>query len=393
MDTSRYKGKKCFVIMPFGKKPVDGVEFDFDTVYKDLIKPAIEEIGLECTRCDEIIDTGSIHFKMFHGIFEADVAVVDITSLNSNVFYELGIRHALNKCVTLIISRAGTNPPFNIRDLTTLSYGIDNPEAINQAKQSIQEHVQNGLDKLTVDSFVHHVLDNLTVERKPKPVTETKFYKYEIIKAPGKKIGIITGDIQKIKNVDVWVNSENTNMLMARHYEHSISGTIRYLGAKKDGAKRVAEDTIANELFAKVGSVSVDPGVVIDTSAGELTKTHGVKKIFHAASVQGQVGRGYSPIKDVYVCVRNALELADSPEMEKEDIHSILFPLMGTGTTGLSAQDVADQLINTAVSYLEDCPESRINEVYFLAYNEQDLELCTHKFIYDPRIQTPKDTL
>jgi hypothetical protein len=111
--------------MPFGKKPVDGVEFDFDAVYKDIIKPAIEELGSECTQCDEIIDTGSIHFKMFHGIFEADVAVVDLTSLNSNVFYELGIRHALNKCVTLIISRAGANPPFNIRDLTTLSHNMD----------------------------------------------------------------------------------------------------------------------------------------------------------------------------------------------------------------------------------------------------------------------------
>ena len=74
---------------------------------------------------------------------------------------------------------------------------------------------------------------------------------------------------------------------MSRRYERSISGTIRYLGAKKDGAKRVAEDRIANELFAKVGPAGVDPGVLIDTNAGELTKTHGVKKIFHATSVQG----------------------------------------------------------------------------------------------------------
>ena len=116
-------------------------------------------------------------------------------------------------------------------------------------------------------------------------------------------------------------------------------------------------------------------------------------EIFHAASVQGQVGRGYSPIKDIYVCVRNALELPDSPEMENEDIHSILFPLMGTGTTRLNPQDVADQLIDMALSYLEDCPESRTNGVYFLAYNEQNLDLCRHKFFNDLRIKTPKDTL
>jgi O-acetyl-ADP-ribose deacetylase (regulator of RNase III) len=393
MDNSKYKNKKCFVIMPFGKKPVDGAEFDFDVVYQDLIKPAVEELGMECTRCDEIIDTGSIHFKMFHGIFDADVAVVDITSLNANVFYELGIRHALNKCTTLIISKAGTNPPFNIRDLNTLSYKMDTPESIASARKSIRDHVQNGLDERKVDSFVHLVLNDLTVDRKPNPITNTEYYQYEIVKAPGRKIGIITGDIQKVKKVDVWVNSENTSMQMSRMYERSISGTIRYLGAKKNAAKKVTEDIIADELFAKVGMGGVDPGVVIDTGAGELTKTHNVKKIFHAAAVHGQVGRGYTPIKDIFVCVRNALELADSPELANENIQSILFPLMGTGTTQVKPQDVADQLIDTAVAYFEDCPESRIKEVYFLAYNEQDLDLCKHKFIYDPRIKTPEGTL
>jgi len=40
---------------------------------------------------------------------------------------------------------------------------------------------------------------------------------------------MITGDIQNIKEIDVWVNSENTNMQMARHFERSISAIIRYL--------------------------------------------------------------------------------------------------------------------------------------------------------------------
>ncbi len=395
MEDNKYAGKKCFVIMPFGKKKdVDGTEVDFDHVYHELIEKAVEELGVDCERCDEIIDTGSIHKKMFRGIFDADVSVVDITSLNPNVFYELGVRHALHKHITLVIRRNSNLPiPFNINGLNILGYEIDSGDQIEVFRKKIRDHIQNGLDKQSTDSIVREVLDDLSVERKPKPITKTEFFTYEIVMAPGKKIGIITGDIQNVKKVDVWVNSENTNMQMSRHYERSISGTIRYLGAKKDGAKRVSEDVIANELFAKVGSIGVDPGVVIDTGAGELTKTHNVKKIFHAASVQGQVGRGYSPITDIYVCVRNALELADSPEMGNEDIHSILFPLMGTGTTRQSAQGITDQLIDTAVSYMEEHPESRMNEIYFLAYNEQDLELCKHKFIYDDRIKTPKDTL
>ena len=91
-------GKTCFVIMPFGeKKDIDGQPINFDVIYKDFIKDAVEGLSLKCIRCDEIAEAGWIHSKMFEYIFSADVAVVDITSLNPNVFYELGIRHALKK--------------------------------------------------------------------------------------------------------------------------------------------------------------------------------------------------------------------------------------------------------------------------------------------------------
>lgn len=395
MTGNKYAGKKCFVIMPFGKrKDVDGTEVDFDHVHRELIEKAVEGLGVDCERCDEIIDTGSIHKKMFRGIFDADVAVVDITSLNPNVFYELGVRHALHPHVTLVIRKnSNLPPPFNINGINVLGYDITDENRIEAGRKNIRDHIRNGLEKQSTDSIVHDALDDLKVERKSKPIKKTNFYSYEIREAPGKLVGIVTGDIQNIKGIDVWVNSENTNMQMARHYDRSISGTIRYMGAKKDAAKRVVEDVIAIELDAIVGNRGVDPAIVIPTGAGELTKTNGVKKIFHAAAVRGQVGRGYLPIPDIYECVRNALELADSPEMENEGLHSIVFPLMGTGTTKLSAQGIANQLIDTAVSYIEDNPDSRMDRIYFLAYNQQDFELCEHTFVNDRRIKTPKDSL
>ena len=85
----------------------------------------------------------------------------------------------------------------------------------------------------SVDSLVHEYLDNLKVERKPKKITTKERTLYQIAKVPAKEIGMITGDIQNIKEIDVWVNSENTNMQMARHFDRSISATIRYLGRKK----------------------------------------------------------------------------------------------------------------------------------------------------------------
>jgi len=380
MKNRKYAGQKCFVIMPFGKKTdLDGKPIDFDFVYKNVIKAAVKNVGLECERCDEIIDTGSIHFKMFHGIFEADVAVVDITSLNANVFYELGIRHALNKFVTVVIRKAGSPIPFNINGLTTIEYDITNKATIEKSRETIGNYIRNGLKKQNVDSLVHEALEKtLKVERRYRTITKKEVHSYPLVNVKDKEIGIITGDLKKVKNIDVWVNSENTNMQMARHLERSISASIRYFGAEKDKAGRVIKDVIANELYEAVGIGEAPAGAVIPTSPGELKKTHKVKKIFHAASVTGQVGEGYKPIPDITECICNSLVLMDSDEMENEKLHTILFPLMGTGTTRLEAEGIAGALIGTAISYLEENPDSKIQKVYFLAFHEGDIDLCKH---------------
>jgi len=366
MTDNKYAGKKCFVIMPFGVKK----DIDFDYIYHELIKKAVEELGIECDRCDEIVDSGSIHKKMFRGIFDADVSVVDITlDDNLNVFYELGIRHALHKNVTVVIGKKSNlqKIPFNINGINILGYEIDTNDELLDSRKRIREHIQKGLDdKKSVDSIVHDALPDLSIGRKPKIIEAREEKLYKLLNVPGKEIGYITGNIKNIKSVDVWVNSENTNLQMAGYFERSISATIRYEGAKKDRAGYVVDDLIANDLREATGGRDALPGTVIDTTAGQLEKTNNVKRIFHAASVVGQPGVGYIPINNIADCIRNALELADSEEMENINIQSILFPLMGTGTTRMSPQDIADKLIDAAVGYFEDNPNSRVNKVYFL---------------------------
>lgn len=379
--------------MPFGKKKdIDGCEVDFDYVYHELIYKAVTDLGVDCERCDEIISTGSIHKKMFRGIFDADVSVVDITSLNPNVFYELGVRHALHKHVTLVIRRNSNLPiPFNITGLSILGYDIDSADGLESSRKKIRDIIQNGLNIQAPDSIVHEALEDLKVERKFKTIETREEKLYPLLSAPDKQIGYVTGNIKNINNVDVWVNSENTNMQMARHYEHSISATIRYEGAKKDGNGYVVDDLIANDLRKVTRGRDCLPGNIIVTTAGELEKSNNVKKIFHAASVIGEPGSGYRPINNIAQCVRNALKKADSDELATLELRSILFPLIGAGTTRSSAQEMADKLIDAALEYIKQNPQSGINKIYFLAYTEQDREICRHKFINDPQVQYPGD--
>jgi hypothetical protein len=53
---------------------------------------------------------------------------------------------------------------------------------------------------------------------------------------------------------------------------------------------------------------------------------------------------------------------------------------------------VTDKLIDAALEYLKQNPQSRIDKIYFLAYTEQDRELCRHKFIHDPRVGASGET-
>ncbi len=112
--------------MPFGRKmDAAGRVTNFDSIYHKLIAPAVERAGLEPVRADEEKIGGTIHKPMFERLMLCQYAVADITGANPNVFYELGIRHALRPRSTVILFLAGTVLPFDIALVRGISYQTD----------------------------------------------------------------------------------------------------------------------------------------------------------------------------------------------------------------------------------------------------------------------------
>jgi hypothetical protein len=99
--------KNCFVIIGYGKKPsyIDGKVrmLDLDETYSILIKPVFEEMGIDCYRAIDKNINGSIDEQMLKEIKNADMALADISTLNANVMWELGVRHALKPHYTVMI--------------------------------------------------------------------------------------------------------------------------------------------------------------------------------------------------------------------------------------------------------------------------------------------------
>lgn len=210
---------------------------------------------------------------------------------------------------------------------------------------------------------------------------DSETVQFELTSRAGKYIGYKTGNILATKDVDVWVNNENTDMMMDRFFGRSVSAAIRYGGARKfDNSEKVLEDTIAEALRAKMnGRNFVKPTTVIDTTSGELNKTHNVRRIFHVASVEGQIGQGLKPsLETLELCIDEVLKSIDASsgwlKGKAVPFRSVLIPLLGTGEGGFAVKEVALRLVHRAIAYLEDNKRSKISRIYFVAYSLGDRE-------------------
>jgi len=133
----------AFVVMPFGtKKGFDGQVINFNAIYEDLIKPALEIAGFEPFRADEETKTGDILTDMFQELLLADLVIADLSVDNANVFYELGIRHAFKKRGIVHIQSGRAYMPFDIFNVRTIPYhttedGVPDPEFLEKDIQMI----------------------------------------------------------------------------------------------------------------------------------------------------------------------------------------------------------------------------------------------------------------
>ena len=150
--------------MPFGKKPGSaGIQIDFDAVYHELIKPSIEKAGLEPLRADEELKGGFIHKPMFERLILCEYAVADLTTANANVFYELGIRHAVRSWSTVMVFAEGVSQlPFDVAPLRALPYKLDNygkPINIEETKTALNNRLIEA-KKAAVDSPIFELVED-----------------------------------------------------------------------------------------------------------------------------------------------------------------------------------------------------------------------------------------
>ncbi|WP_406104749.1 hypothetical protein [Micromonospora globbae] len=189
-----------------------------------------------------------------------------------------------------------------------------------------------------------------------------------------RRITLASGDLSNVRSVDVWCNSENTGFEMSRYGERTVSGFIRYHGARRD-LGQVVDDLVHDELRARtVGRIPAAAGTTVTTGAGALTESHGVRRIVHVAAVEGSAATGFRQVADIGRCVCNALEAAE--RIDGEVVRSVLLPLFGTGVGHAEVENTAQTIVDAAIDYLTCRPDSRLEEVVILAGTDEQRAAC-----------------
>jgi hypothetical protein len=159
--------KTCFIISPIGE---DGslTRKRSDQLFNHAIKPAVEKFEYIAVRADRIAKPGIITTQVIEQLINSELAIVDLTERNPNVYYELGIRHMVQ------IADPEEVIPFDIGNVRTIkvdyrfvnSMEVCRDEIINQI-----EEIEN--NKVPVESPVTFT-ENLASVSKNKPEKQEK---------------------------------------------------------------------------------------------------------------------------------------------------------------------------------------------------------------------------
>jgi nucleotide-binding universal stress UspA family protein/tetratricopeptide (TPR) repeat protein len=167
---------RAFIIRPFGTKN----DINFDLVEANLIGPALERLGVTGRTTLDILRAGNIRIDMFQRLLTADLVVADVSVHNANVFYELGIRHALRDKRTLMIRCDADKFPFDLQTDRYFTYDKGNPVA---SLTALVEALRQTINSEEQDSPVFKLLPNLQAQDRSRFLAVPLDFREEVERA------------------------------------------------------------------------------------------------------------------------------------------------------------------------------------------------------------------
>ena len=143
----------CFMIMPYGRKPTQAeagggpAEIDFNSLWDRGYVPVIKALGYEPVRADQ--DIGALIIsQMLERLYFADLVLADMTIANSNVYYEVGIRHAAKEEGCVLLAADWSRQLFDVAQMRTVRYPLPEGDIIETSAQAFQLATKDAIRRL-----------------------------------------------------------------------------------------------------------------------------------------------------------------------------------------------------------------------------------------------------
>lgn len=178
--------EQCFIIAPIST-PTDRIPLyqndpeHCQIVIDHILVPAAELAGFEAIP-PAAKGSVMIQEKIVRHLQEARMVLCDMSCLNANVFFELGIRTALNKPVCLVRDERTPNIPFDLTQVNSREYSSDlRTDIVPITIKKIAEHLKSSAQNTNNELWKHFGL-RIAAEtfQKNAPQTETSLLLMEI---------------------------------------------------------------------------------------------------------------------------------------------------------------------------------------------------------------------
>lgn len=221
--------RSCFVIGPIGSVGSE-TRKAADFLLNGIIRHAIGSYhNLKIWRADEDTLPGMITDKLINDLHDADIVVADLSELNPNAFYELGIRHATEK-PTIHMATVGTKLPFDNLGHRTIFFDKSDWTSIEEARNALLEQCEEAIS----DSF-----------RATNPVSQALSVK--AFRASARSSDNMIGELmQRMESIETAVSARSVSEkgasyssrdLATRERERKLSATLGNISSANEYKK------------------------------------------------------------------------------------------------------------------------------------------------------------
>lgn len=253
----------CYVSIPFGiKKDPDGRALDFDFLYSSVIRPAVQELEIDCRRLDEFSPGAIWHKTLFTALISSDLMIADISTHNANVLYELGVRHAMKRGRTVLIS-AGGRLPWNISYSQAIQYEPDSSgrlvgEPALRFREALQAVIHQSQRAAISDSPIYEFFPDIEVILPPELVSERRQLRVRptkaqrgfaqtVVESPARAISDLKKSEAEVRSSP---QSDPIEYLTLLRKYRDLSEWDRVISLANDAPTEIAESPEVRQLLA-----------------------------------------------------------------------------------------------------------------------------------------------